>query len=73
MGSTLQSVALNIDPISVCLQLIFGSGLFCNGKFQNAGATTVVLKSVVKVCVLDWWHPDYPHSTNIVYSNTEED
>ncbi|XP_075227126.1 transmembrane protein fates-shifted [Lycorma delicatula] len=60
LGQTLLSVSLTLDQAMRCkLQLVFGSGPRCA---IEAGSIRVVLNPVMKVRVLDWWHPLYPHS-----------
>uniref|UniRef100_A0A1B6C2Q9 F-box domain-containing protein n=1 Tax=Clastoptera arizonana TaxID=38151 RepID=A0A1B6C2Q9_9HEMI len=71
MGQILHSVDLNKDLKCLSIQMVFGSGIINNGKFQKIDTTSVLIRSVVKVTVLDWWHPNYPYNSRIIYSKSE--
>lgn len=60
LGQNLLSVSLTLGhAMRSKLQLVFGSGYAI-----EADSIPVVLNPVMKVNVLDWWHPLYPHSNN---------
>lgn len=72
LGQTLVAVSagLSTDLRSHCLRLVFGPPHVVSrtgsGKLAFThipeGAIGVTLNSVVKMKILDWWHPAYPHS-----------
>lgn len=62
LGQTLLTVSLTLDHVLRSkLQLVFGSGPRCAAE---AGSVSVILSPVMKVRVLDWWHPLYPHTND---------
>lgn len=68
IGLTLTSVSLTLSSAPKFryhrLQLGFGSGITSNSK-GFGDTTTVILDPVINIRVLDWWHPLYPHSSNM--------
>ncbi|XP_054271759.1 transmembrane protein 183 [Macrosteles quadrilineatus] len=68
MGLTLHSINMSLDMTMAHMhvQLMFGSGRVCNGKLDPSGTVAISIKTVTQVCVLDWWHPRYPHSSSII-------
>lgn len=75
LGQTLQSVSMHVDGqiTSYVLHLVFGSGYVCNGRLLDVGTTHILLKSVLKLRVREWWHPLYPQPVSRVYYDDEED
>lgn len=75
MGLTLHSISMSLDMsmAHMAVQLVFGSGRICNGRLDPTGTVSLVLKTVVQVCVLDWWHPRYPHSSNCIRPTHSEE
>lgn len=64
LGLTLFSVSLTLSEgfTHHRLQLVFGS----HGSPSGSDSVTVVLDPVVKIKVLDWWHPLYPHDQSML-------
>jgi hypothetical protein len=88
LGQTLLAVStgLSADLRSHCLRLVFGPAHAITGRGSGKlafthipeGATGITLNSVVKIKILDWWHPAYPHShieekPNVVESSVAHD
>lgn len=75
MGLTLHSISMSLDMsmAHMAVQLVFGSGRICNGRLDPTGTVSLILKTVGQVCVLDWWHPRYPHSSNCIRPTHSEE
>lgn len=68
IGLKLAQVTFNMNLCQPChyrLRLIFDTTMYGSTfREHSASGTVVTLEPVASIRVLDWWHPQYPHTTD---------
>ncbi|KAM3960073.1 LOW QUALITY PROTEIN: transmembrane protein fates-shifted [Aphomia sociella] len=73
MGMTLSSVSVALSQGFRHHRLHLGFNTGSHVSKDILPEYTVVLDTVVKILVFDWWHPKYPHFDNTLPSNIRDE